>query len=125
MEGGIAAWNAGGQVIYADSPKPTPQVASYPKELEISLKHPPDRRYDKKLTLTSEELRYFDGQDGRPSYVAVDGIIYNLTQSRLWRGGVHDPSEGQAKAGEDLSEVIKKSPHGKMILQGFPVVGSL
>jgi predicted heme/steroid binding protein len=61
----------------------------------------------------------------QPAYVAVNGIIYDLTQSRLWRGGVHDPSKGKAMAGRDLTEVLKDSPHGDSHLKDFPVVGYL
>ena len=47
--------------------------------------------------------------------MAVDGVIYDLTQSRLWREGNHDPSHGRAGAGRDLTEVIKESPHEELL----------
>ena len=79
-----------------------------------------------KINLTPAQLAEFDGKDGRPAYVAVDGVIYDVTTSRLWRGGEHDPSHGEAMAGRDLSELLHtKSPHGSEHLKHFPIVGKL
>ena len=125
LEGGISAWNAGGQVIYATNPNQKPEVIPYGKNDPKILFHPKDKIYPQKLNLTLEELKAYDGQDGRPAYVAVKGIIYDLTESRLWRGGVHAPSKGKAFAGRDLTELIKKSPHGYKPLKDFPIVGKL
>lgn len=52
-------------------------------------------------------------------------ILYDLTQSLLWRGGDYDPSHGKARAGHDVTEVLKESPHGDIHLKDFPVVGRL
>ena len=125
LEGGIAAWNAGGQVIYSSVSDQEPSVAVCPVGLERVLKHPSDQEYKEKRCLTLSELSYFDGKDGHPAYVAVEGVIYDVTNSRLWRGGVHDPSHGMAAAGRDLTEVLKESPHGDKHLKDFPVVGWL
>lgn len=125
LEGGISAWNAGGQVIYPVNPNADGYIAPYPKGLVKQLTHPTDKVYPVKIYLTLDELSKFDGKDGHPAYVAVNGVIYDLTQSRLWRGGVHDPSKGKATAGRDLTEVLKDSPHGDSHLKDFPVVGYL
>ena len=125
LEGGIAAWKGGGQTIKASSAKETPGVAPYPDGLKIVLKHPADKKYNQNFNLTLDELTMFDGQKGRPAFVAVDGVIYDLTQSRLWRGGAHDPGHNEVFAGRDLTEKIKDSPHGAKELQKFPVVGQL
>ncbi|MCA9407325.1 MAG: hypothetical protein KC733_01440 [Candidatus Omnitrophica bacterium] len=123
LEGGISAWNAGGQVIYATYPSQSAKVAAYPKKLIPDLKHPQDKIYEQKIYLTTEQLKSYDGQSGRPAFVAVNGVIYDVTQSRLWRGGEHDPSHGQAKAGKDLTQELKLSPHGIKNLEKFPIVG--
>ena len=39
--------------------------------------------------MTREELATYDGRDGRPAYVAVNGTVYDFTDSELWRGGNH------------------------------------
>ena len=125
LQGGISAWNAGGQVIFPNRPDGKISIAPYPPDLPKTLYHPRDRQYPRKVDLTVEELSRYDGKNGRAAYVAVDNVIYDVTQSRLWRGGVHDPSEGRAVAGRDLTEVFKHAPHGKDHLERFPVAGSL
>lgn len=74
------------------------------------------------LLLTLEELKQYDGQEGRPAYVVVDGIIYDMTDVKAWSGGKHHGNQ----AGQDLTDVIKnKSPHGVKNLENVPVVGRL
>ena len=72
------------------------------------------------LQLTLEELKQYDGQNGNPAYIAVDGVIYDVTNVKEWSGGKHNGYT----AGQDLTDIIKnKSPHGVAKLQGVPVVG--
>ena len=82
---------------------------------------------DDEDTYTLAELAEFDGMDGRPAYVAVDGVVYDITDSALWPEGDHSPCGLDAMAGRDLSEVIGESPHGRDIFteNGIPVVGTL
>jgi predicted heme/steroid binding protein len=74
------------------------------------------------IVLTIEELAQYDGKDGRKAYVAVDGIIYDMTNSSAWRMGMHNGFQ----AGRDLTEAIKKeSPHGVSKLSNVPRIGKL
>lgn len=74
------------------------------------------------LQLTLEELKQYDGQNGNPAYVAVDGVIYDMTNILEWKDGKHNGYT----AGQDLTDIIKnKSPHGLAKLQGVPIVGEL
>lgn len=125
LEGGVSAWNAGGQVIYPTYSDDKGKIADYPKGLEKKLNRPSDQIYAEEFILTEEELSRYNGKDGQPAFVAVNGIIYDVTQSRLWRGGEHDPSHGEAAAGSDLTEILQESPHGNEHLKRFPVVGRL
>lgn len=71
---------------------------------------------------TKEELSKYNGQNGNPAYVAVDGTVYDVTNVPQWKGGKHNGYE----AGKDLTDEIKnKSPHGVSKLNGLPVVGKL
>jgi len=36
-----------------------------------------------------QELRQYDGRDGRPAYIAYKGKVYDVTDSYLWIGGDH------------------------------------
>lgn len=76
----------------------------------------------KSLELTIEQLKAYDGKDGHKAYVAIDGIIYDVTAIPAWKNGIH---QGKYQAGQDLSEVIKKSPHGKAALDKAIVVGKI
>jgi predicted heme/steroid binding protein/uncharacterized membrane protein len=58
--------------------------------------------------ITPEQLLAFDGKEGRPAYIAYKGIIYDITNSRLWKNGQHMMKH---HAGTDLTETIKTAPH--------------
>ena len=73
------------------------------------------------LALTIVELSNYDGQDGRPAYIAVDGKIYDVTNHPQWRGGSH---RGSFEAGKDYSVEIREIPrHGTNNLDQAPIVG--
>ena len=63
----------------------------------------------------------YNGKDGAKAYVAVEGIVYDVTDVKAWKEGMHNGFE----AGQDLTEAIKKAPHGTAKLEGLPVVGTL
>jgi predicted heme/steroid binding protein/uncharacterized membrane protein len=75
-----------------------------------------------KRRFTRKELREFSGEEGRPTYVAFKGKVYDVSNSRLWTGGKH---EGRHAAGDDLTESILSAPHGEEALVKFQVVGEL
>lgn len=70
---------------------------------------------------TKEELKKFDGQNGNPAYVAIDGTVYDVTDIPAWQGGKHHGN----LAGLDQSEAIRKSPHGLGVLEKLNKVGTL
>lgn len=70
---------------------------------------------------TLQELAAFTGKDGKSAYVAVDGVVYDLTKIGAWKNGEHHG----LKAGTDESKKILSSPHGKQVLKKVPVVGKL
>lgn len=70
-------------------------------------------------TFTAEELSKYDGKDGRPSYFAYKGKVYDVTSSPLWKMGEHYGLQ----AGQDLSDKLKDAPHGEEVFVAFKVVG--
>lgn len=75
-----------------------------------------------KQDLTLEEFHSFDGKDGRPAYVLYKGYIYDVTNSKLWKDGLHARKH---RAGRDLTDIIKTAPHGEEKILSMPLVGRL
>lgn len=76
-------------------------------------------REEKEFTL--EELAQYDGSSGKPAYVAIEGIVYDVSKEALWAGGAHMG----LKAGKDLT-VQFKSCHGMaQIINKLPKAGML
>jgi len=72
--------------------------------------------------MTAEELKQYDGRDGRKAYVAVSGKIYDVSDSPLWSNGDH---QGEHQAGCDLTEELKTAPHVRAVVERFAVVDNL
>ncbi len=68
------------------------------------------------------ELEKFDGNDGRPVYVAYKGKVYDISDSKLWRNGLHMKRH---HAGRDMTVDIQGAPHEHDVLERFPQVGTL
>jgi predicted heme/steroid binding protein len=72
--------------------------------------------------ITRESLASLDGKEGRKAVVAVDGKLYDVTASRLWKEGVHMRKHS---AGQDLTEALKGAPHGPEVVERVPSLGAL
>lgn len=72
------------------------------------------------MTLT--ELASYDGRNGRRAYIAVNGTIYDVTDSPRWENGQHPPDH---QAGQDLTEELTRAPHVRAVVERFPVVGTI
>jgi len=68
------------------------------------------------------ELAGYNGENGNPVYVAHDGKVYDVTESKLWRKGCHMKRHF---AGHDLTNDLQAAPHEKDVLQRYPQVGVL
>jgi len=68
-------------------------------------------------TFTASELSKYNGQNGNPAYVAVDGDVYDL--SSVFQDGKHFSHY----AGTELTNVFY-TYHAKSVLAKYPIVGS-
>ena len=84
------------------------------KREKVFIEHKGDMAHD--------ELAQCDGNEGRPAYVAYQGNIYDVSGSKLWKGGSHLKKHA---AGNDLTSALKTAPHGEEKVLGMPLVGKL
>lgn len=66
-------------------------------------------------TYTKNQLALRNGQDKDQIWVAYKGLIYDLTDSRLWRNGKHY----EHWAGQDLTDELKDAPHTERVFEKF------
>lgn len=73
--------------------------------------------------ISIKELKNFNGEDG-PMYVAYNGFIYDVSESRRWKSGLH---EGLHYPGQDLTQELSESPHGDEVFNhlNIRIVGRL
>lgn len=70
---------------------------------------------------TEVELSKYNGKDGNPAYVAVNGIVYEVTNVAAWGGATHF---GLA-AGTDVTSQFASCHAGQPILSKLKVVGKM
>ena len=73
-------------------------------------------------TFTTSELAEYSGAHGTSAYVAYEGVVYDVSESFLWKNGNH---QGLHLAGRDLTEEIDRAPHGPEFIERCPIVGRL
>lgn len=78
--------------------------------------------HESELQFSEMELRRFNGQAGRPAYIAYDGVVYDVTHSTLWRDGMH---RNLHYAGLDLTRSLRKAPHDASVFARLRRVGLL
>jgi predicted heme/steroid binding protein len=67
------------------------------------------------------QLALRNGQDKPQIWIAFEGVIYDVTASRLWRNGKHY----EHWAGQDLTQELKDAPHTQSVFEKFTPVGIL
>lgn len=70
---------------------------------------------------TKSQLALRNGQDKPMIWVAYQGIIYEVTESRLWKNGKHY----EHWAGQDLTEELEHAPHSESVFKKFKIIGKL
>lgn len=71
---------------------------------------------------TKSQLALRNGSEKDDIWVAYEGTIYDVTDSRLWRDGKHY----EHWAGQDLTEELDRdAPHTKEVFERFKAIGKL
>lgn len=73
-------------------------------------------------TFTLAELAQYNGQNGAKAYIAVSGVVYDVTNADGWSNGSH---QGMLLAGTDATAIFATSPHSQETLNELPKVGTL
>ncbi|HAT4363077.1 TPA: hypothetical protein I9148_000548 [Clostridium perfringens] len=74
------------------------------------------------LILTKEELANSNGENGNPSYISIDGIIYDVSNVELFKQSPYN----NLKFGTDVTEAFYELNDGdESILRDIPMVGLL
>ena len=68
---------------------------------------------------TKQQLALRNGQDKPQIWVAFKGLIYDVTESRLWKNGKHY----EHWAGQDLTTELSDAPHNEKVFAKFKVIG--
>ncbi|MDR0812921.1 MAG: hypothetical protein LBO63_02815 [Oscillospiraceae bacterium] len=71
------------------------------------------------VQFTAATLAEYDGKNGHPAYIAVNGLVYDVSNDKNWIDGEH---HGYS-AGRDLSVPFGDS-HRAATLRKLPIVGT-
>lgn len=91
-------------------------------EVKAEVKEKPEVEIQGLKLFALEELKQFDGTEGRPFYIGYKGKVYDISASPLFQG------EKRMRchiAGNDLTRDMEIAPHGEDLIFKFPVVGRM
>jgi predicted heme/steroid binding protein len=70
---------------------------------------------------TLQQLALRNGQDKPEVWIAYKGVIYDVSDSRLWKTGKHY----EHWAGQDLTDELADAPHTASVFSRFKAIGNL
>lgn len=75
---------------------------------------------ENEIVFTAETLKQYNGLNGQPAYVAIDGIVYDV--SSLYKNGQHEGCEAGQEVSSEFYEIRRHNGGG--VLDMFPVIGT-
>lgn len=72
-------------------------------------------------SFTTAELAKYNGKNGNPAYVAVNGVVYDVTSNAAWGGATHFG----LTAGSDITNQFASCHAGQPILSKLKIVGKM
>jgi predicted heme/steroid binding protein len=70
---------------------------------------------------TKSQLSLRNGQDRPEIWIAFQGLVYDMTTSKLWKNGKHY----EHWAGQDLTSELANAPHTANVFEKFTPIGKL
>ena len=70
---------------------------------------------------SKQQLALRNGQDKPEIWIAYKGVIYDVTNSRLWNNGKHY----EHWAGQDLTDELPDAPHTEEVFKRFLAIGKV
>lgn len=89
-------------------------------ESTLSLNDQTNLTTESSSVFTLDDLSNYTGADGTTAYIAIDGVIYDVTN--VFSNGQH---KGMQLGGTDATTVFASSPHSADLLASLLVVGTL
>ncbi|MCX7746573.1 MAG: cytochrome B5 [Clostridia bacterium] len=92
-----------------------------PSGLQNIVSMPAQSGQVNQAVFTLDQLSRYDGINGNPAYVAVNGVVYDVTNIATWAAATHFG----LVAGRDLTQEFTSCHAGQNILSKLKVVGRL
>jgi membrane-associated progesterone receptor component len=73
------------------------------------------------LNISLEQLSKYNGKNGNPAYVAVEGIVYDVTDNAAWGAATHFG----LTAGKDITEQYKSCHAGQQVISNLKRIGKI
>ena len=70
---------------------------------------------------TLQELMRYNGRDGSPPYVAINGVVYDVSDARSWVRGMHHGM----MAGRDITKAFESCHIDESVLSKLKIVGKI
>lgn len=71
--------------------------------------------------ISRSQLSLRNGQDRDEVWIAYNGLVYDVSKSKLWKRGMHY----EHWSGQDLTEELKDAPHAEWVFDKFDPIGRL
>lgn len=71
--------------------------------------------------ITLQQLALRNGQDKPEVWIAYKGLVYNVSESRLWKTGTHY----EHWAGQDLTHELPDAPHTEEVFNKFKPIAKI
>lgn len=71
--------------------------------------------------ITKNQLALRNGNDKPEIWIAYQGNVYDVGNSRLWKNGKHY----EHWAGQDLTHELQDAPHTAKVFEKFDIIGIL